>query len=62
MVAGKYSTALLPMTERKKMKKKEPVSMMMMIIHIMIDLIVLSLGEYSLFSQIMSVGSTASSI
>jgi hypothetical protein len=59
---GNISSALLPATDASKIRMNEPRSIIIITVQAMHVLTFLSKGEYSLFSQMMSVGSAASVI
>jgi hypothetical protein len=56
------SFAWFPVTDKKKMKMNDPPSMIIITSQAKMVLASLIFGEYSLFSQMISVGSAASSI
>jgi hypothetical protein len=56
------SFAWFPVTDKKKMKTNDPPSMIIITNQAKTVLAILVFGEYSLFSQMISVGSAASSI
>jgi len=60
--AGKTLVLLFPITDNEKMVRKEHVSMTKMTSQATQVLHFLEFGEYSLFSQMISVGSAASII
>jgi hypothetical protein len=62
MPAGNMLLALFPYTDAEKMKRNEHNSIIRMTIHAIQVLTRLECGEYSLFSQMISVGSAAALI
>jgi len=62
MPAGNMLLALFPYTDAEKMKRNEHKSIIRMTNHAIQVLTRLECGEYSLFSQMISVGSAAALI